>query len=74
MVLVEYVTFAQIFELTMWFFRFISRITFKWDYVLWRNIALLVWIGLWTKLNIYSVFPDPVRWSVKVWDIYGKYS
>ena len=62
---VEYGTFAQTFHLTMWFFHFITGITFKWDYVIGRNVALLVWIGLWTKLRIYRVPPDPVRWSCR---------
>ena len=60
---VEYGTFAQTFHLTMWFFQFINGLTFKWDYVIWRSISLLVWIGIWTRLKIYRVPPDPVRWS-----------
>ena len=31
---VEYGTFDQTFHLTMWFFQFITGITFMWDYVL----------------------------------------
>ena len=42
----EYGPFAQIFHLTMWFFKFITGSNFKWDYVMWRIIALLVWIGI----------------------------
>ena len=49
----------------MWFFQFITGITFKWDYVIGRSVALLVCIGLWTKLRIYRVPPDPVRWSCR---------
>ena len=30
---------------------------------MWHIIALLVWIGLWTKLIIHRLPPDPVRWS-----------
>ena len=60
---VEYRTFAQIFHLTVWFFQFITGINFKCDYVMWSIIALLVWIGLWTKLIIYWVNSDPSRWS-----------
>ena len=63
---VEYVTFAQKFHLAMWFFQFITGITFKWDYFIWRSISLLVWIGLWTKLRIYRVPLDPIRWSCRV--------
>ena len=37
-------------------------VTFKWDYLMWFIIALLVCIGLWTKLRIYRVPPDPFRW------------
>ena len=62
---VEYETFAQTFHLTMWFFQFITGITFKWDYVIGRSVALLIWIGLWTKLIIYRVPPDPIRWSCR---------
>ena len=71
---VEYRTFAQTFHLKIWFFQFITGITFKWDYVIWCSIALLVWIGIWTKLIIYRVPPDPVRWSRQSLDIYVNYS
>ena len=43
--------------------QFITGINIKWDYVLLRIIALLVWIGLWNKLRIYILPPDPVIWS-----------
>ena len=49
----------------MWFFQFITWIDFKWDYVIGRSIALLVWIGLWTKLRIYRFPPDPFIWSCR---------
>ena len=62
---VEYVTFTQTFHLTIWFFCFSTGITFKWDYVIMRSVDLLVWIGLWTKLRIYRVPPEPVRWSCR---------
>ena len=62
---VEFGIFAQTFHLTIWLFQFITGITFKWDYVIGRSVALLVWIGLWTKLRIYRVPPDPVRWSCR---------
>ena len=42
MVPVDYGTFAQTFHLTMWFFQFISGITFKWDDVIGISVALLV--------------------------------
>ena len=58
---VEYGTFAQTFHLTMWFFQFITRITFKWDYVIGRSVDLLVWIGLCKKMRIYRVPSDPFR-------------
>ena len=64
-VLVEYGTFSQIFHLTMWFFHFITGITFKWDYVIGKSAALLIWIVLWTKLRIYRVPPDQLRWSCR---------
>ena len=59
---VDYGTFSQTFHLTMGFFQFITGINSKWDYVIGHSVALLVWIGLWTKLRIYRVPPDPVRW------------
>ena len=43
---VEYGKFSQKFHLTMRFFKFITGVTFKWYYVLWCIIDLLVWIGL----------------------------
>ena len=53
-------------SLTMWLFQFITGINFKWDYVIGRSVDLLVWIGIWKKLIIYRVPPDPVRWSCRV--------
>ena len=60
---VEYGTFSNIFNLTMWLFEFINGIAFKWYYMMWCIIDLLVWIGLWNKLIICRVSPEPVRWS-----------
>ena len=62
---VEYGTLSHTFHLNMLFFHFISGITFKWDYVIRCSVALLVWIGIWTKLRIFRVPPDPVRWSCR---------
>ena len=45
------------------FFQFITWIAFNQDYVMWRIIYLLAWIGLWNKLRIYRVPPNLVRWS-----------
>ena len=42
---VEYGTSAQTFHLKMWFFRLITGINFKWYYVMWIIIDLLVWNG-----------------------------
>ena len=39
---VEYGTFTQKFHLTMWLFQFITVISFKGDYMIWRSIVLLV--------------------------------
>ena len=52
--------FLRNFTLIMWLFWCINRIAFKWDCVLCRVIGMMVWIGLWTKLRIYRVPPDPV--------------
>ena len=62
---VEYGTFAQTFQLAMWFFQFITGINFMWDYAIGRSVALLVQIGLWTKLRIYRVSPYPFRCSCR---------
>ena len=62
---VEYGTFAQTFQLTMWFFQFITGITFNWYYEIGQSVYLLIWIGILTKLRIYRVPPDPVRWSCR---------
>ena len=64
-VTVKYGTFAQTIHLTMWFFQFITGITFNWDYLIGQIVALLIWIGLWTKLRIYRVPPDPIRCSCR---------
>ena len=60
---VEYGTFTQTFHLMVWFFQFITGNTFKWDYAIGQSVAMLIWIGFWTKSIIYRVPPDPVRWS-----------
>ena len=65
MVPAEYVKFSQKIHFRMWFFHFITGITFMWYYVLWHIINLLVWIGLWKKLRIYRVPADPVIWSCR---------
>ena len=39
---VDYGKFSQTFHSKMWLFQFISGITFKWEYVIWRSIAILV--------------------------------
>ena len=62
MVPVEYGNFSQKFNLKIWFFQFITGITFKWDHVMWNVISLLMWIGICTKLSIYRVPTDPARW------------
>ena len=62
---VEYGTFDQTFHLNRWFCQFINGIALKLYYVIGRSVALLVWIGIWTKLRIYRVSPDPVRWSCR---------
>ena len=71
---VEYGTFTHTFNLKMWFFQFITGINSKWDYVIWRSIALLVVIGIWTKLRIYRVPLEPVIWSCRcfgfIWQVF----
>ena len=53
-------------HLMMWLFRFITGITFKWDYMMWRINSLLIWIGLRNKWRIYCVPPDQFIWSFQV--------
>ena len=60
---VEYGSFSQRFHLTMWFFQFITGISFKWDYMMGRIIDLMVQIFIWIKLRIFKFPPDPVIWS-----------
>ena len=43
---VEYRTFSHTFHLTMWLFKFITGISFMWDYLIGHSAALLVWIGI----------------------------
>ena len=42
MVPVEYGTFSWLFHFMRWFFKFITGVTFKWDYLLCQIISLLV--------------------------------
>ena len=65
MVPVEYGAFTQTFHFTVWFFQFITGITFKWYCGIWCSISLLVWIDFLNKLIIYRVPPDPVKWSCR---------
>ena len=67
---VEYVTFAQTFHLTMWFFQFITGINFNWDYVIRRSVVLLVWIGLCTKLRIFQSSSRPINMVLQMFWIY----
>ena len=63
MVPVEYGKFPQMFHLMMWFFQFNTRIYFWWEYVIWCIFDLLVCISLCTKLRIYRVPLEPLKWS-----------
>ena len=71
---VEYGKFTQTFHLAVWLFRFITGVTFNWDYFLWHVIALLVWIGLWTKFRIYKFPPTRSDGLFEGFDIYGERS
>ena len=62
---VEYGTFTHTLHLRMKLFHFIDWINFNWGHLIRRSFALLVWIGLLTKLIIYRVPPYPVRWSCR---------
>ena len=56
---------SNMFHLTIWFFQFITGITFRWYYVLWCIFTLMMWIGVSTKLRIYRVPPYPIKWSFR---------
>ena len=60
---VDYLNFSQTFHLMKYLFQFITGINSRWDCVMWRIVALLAWIGILTRLSIYRVPIDPVRWS-----------
>ena len=45
-VLVDHVIFPQKFHLKTWFFKFITRVDFRWHYLMWLILAMMVWIGL----------------------------
>ena len=69
MVPVEYWIFSRNLHLVMWLFQFINVVTFRWDYVMWMIVSLLVWNEIWTKLRIYRVPPDPVKWNCQVFGL-----
>ena len=72
---VKYETFIQTFHLTICFFQFITGITIKWNYAIWRSVSMLVWIGLWKKLRIYrECLQTQSDGLVKVFDFYSKYA
>ena len=56
---------SQTFHLTMYFFQFVTGVNFKWYYVMWCIIALLVWIVPWIKLRICRLPLDPGIWSCR---------
>ena len=60
---VEYGTFSLIFHLVVYFFKYITGISSRGDYVLWCIFALLLCIGIWNNLSIYIVTPDRIKWS-----------
>ena len=47
---------------TMWFCQFINCIAFRWYYVLWCIVSILMWIGILEKLKMYRVPPYPIKW------------
>ena len=58
----------------MWFFQFITEITFKWDYVIGCNVDLLVWISLWTKLGVIEFLQTHSDGLAEVLDFYSEHS
>ena len=70
----EYGTFAQKFHLTMWFFQFITGITFKWYYVIGQSV--FCWYGLvfgpnWEFIEFPQTQSDGIA---EVLDFYGENS
>ena len=70
MVPVEYGTFAQTFNLKMWFLKFITGINFKW--IMCCGVLLIFWYGLvfrpnWGFIECLQTHSDGL---VKVLDIY----
>ena len=43
--------------------RFITWITFKWEYFICRIATLMVWIVICTKLRVYKLPLEPVKFS-----------
>ena len=45
-VLAEYEILSQKFHLSMWFFKYIAGIEFRWDHTIWWIVAIPVCIGI----------------------------
>ena len=67
-------TFAQTFNLKMWFFQFITGINFKWDYVFECSVDLLVLIDLWIKRRFIEFLQNQSGGLAEVLDFYCKKS
>ena len=71
----DYGTFPHLFILKIWFFQFINGITFRWYYVLFCVVDIMVWFVILNKLRIYRVLPDlfyiifQTRISSWYWDL-----
>ena len=64
---VEYENVYQTFKNNMWLFKFITGITFRWYFLIWLIIALILWISLFNKFRINRVPPDPVKFFSRLW-------
>ena len=67
--------FPHLFILKIWFFQFINGINFRWYYVLFCIVDIMVWIFIFNKLRIYGAQPYPfyiifqTRISSWYWDV-----
>ena len=50
-VLVDYGMFSHIFIFKIWFFQFINGIAFRWYYVLFCNVGIMMWIFILKNLG-----------------------
>ena len=60
-VLAEYEILSQKFHLSMWFFKYIAGIEFRWDHTIWWIVAIPVCIGIWEKNEFILSASRPIQ-------------